>query len=230
MPIDKSKLAVLLMNGGGTPSVPWYLAGGIDSANCIAAYQPKGAASLANSYVNQNNPATHTLTATTAPTLDADGWVFDGTQYLISDITPATNQTWSAIVRFSGQTITGAPERFLFGCLKSNAGFGIAAWTPTAPTGIAYLSGDFATPDIVSPSIAAGVLAISGTKGYRNGIDEGITIGSSAGANSPLTIGAVKGFSIFNYSIGKIQAIAIYNSILTAGQITAVTTAMNNLP
>lgn len=228
--MDSRKLAVLLMNGGGTPSVPWYLSGGIASANCVAAYQPKGAASLANSYVNQNNPATHALTATTAPTLDADGWVFDGTQYLISDITPATNQTWSAIVRFSGQTLTGADPRFLFGCLKSNAGFGIACYYPPVGTGVAYLSGDFVTADTKFPEIASGILAIAGTKGYRNGIDEGVTLGSSAGANSPLTIGAVKGFSIFNYSIGKIQAIAIYNSILTAGQITAVTTAMNNLP
>ena len=65
--------------------VPWYLAGGIAKANCIAAYQPKGAASLAASYVNLVTPGTYDAAPGTAPTFDsALGWTFDGTsQYLV---------------------------------------------------------------------------------------------------------------------------------------------------
>jgi len=41
---------------------PWWLSGGIAAANCVAAYQPKGAASLEASYVNLANPGTYNLT------------------------------------------------------------------------------------------------------------------------------------------------------------------------
>ena len=37
-------------------AVPWYLSGGIAAANCIAAFTPKGAASLAASYDNNAAP------------------------------------------------------------------------------------------------------------------------------------------------------------------------------
>lgn len=54
----------------------WWLAGGIAAANCIAAYQPKGAASYAASLVNLNNPGTRNLTNTgTDPSWDStNGW------------------------------------------------------------------------------------------------------------------------------------------------------------
>ena len=58
---------------------PWYLAGGISAANCLAAYQPKGAASLAASYSNLANPGTYNAAPGVAPTFDAStGWTFNG--------------------------------------------------------------------------------------------------------------------------------------------------------
>lgn len=53
----------------------WEVAG----KTCVAAYQPKGAASLAASYGNLANPGTYTLGPGDAPTFDtALGWTFDG--------------------------------------------------------------------------------------------------------------------------------------------------------
>ncbi len=43
----------------GVAEIPWWLAGGIPAENCIAAYQPKGAASYAASKVNLANPGTY---------------------------------------------------------------------------------------------------------------------------------------------------------------------------
>jgi hypothetical protein len=54
----------------------WWLAGGISASDCIAAYQPKGAASYAASLININNPGTRNLTNTGIdPSWDAtNGW------------------------------------------------------------------------------------------------------------------------------------------------------------
>ena len=91
----------LLSGGQAAAVVPWYLSGGILAANCIAAYQPKGAASLAASYVNLANPGTYDAAPVVAPTWDAvNGWVGDGTQYLNTGVVPAAN--YSMFVRFSG--------------------------------------------------------------------------------------------------------------------------------
>lgn len=62
------------------PSSAWWLAGGINPADCIAAYQPKGAASFSDSLINLANPGTHDAisTGTNNPPLSSDGWVFSG--------------------------------------------------------------------------------------------------------------------------------------------------------
>ena len=66
---------------------------------CIAAYQPKGAADLAASYVNLITPGTYNAAPGTAPTFDAaTGWTFNGsTQYLTTGVVPASG--YSMLVR-----------------------------------------------------------------------------------------------------------------------------------
>jgi hypothetical protein len=55
----------------------WYLAGGVPKSSCVAAYQPIGASSYANSLINLVNPGTYDATKYT--TLDVywrqeSGW------------------------------------------------------------------------------------------------------------------------------------------------------------
>jgi hypothetical protein len=83
-------------------SADWWLSGGISAANCIAAYQPKGAVSYAASKVNLANPGTYNATEGTAPAFDtAVGWTFNGTtMFLETGIVPDLSaQAWSVIVR-----------------------------------------------------------------------------------------------------------------------------------
>ena len=106
----RSKLLMLSTPAlhGSAEVVPWYLSGGVSRANCLAAYQAIGAASLAESYVNLVNPGTYDLSGGTAPTWAAEsGWTFNGAdQYKTTGIDPAANatQTWSMIVRYSNCT------------------------------------------------------------------------------------------------------------------------------
>lgn len=101
----RSKLLMLSMPAvhGGQAVTPWYLAGGVAKATCLAAYQAIGAASLAESYVNLANPGTYNLSGGVAPTWAAEtGWTFDGSsQYKLTGITPAAGaaQTMSMIAR-----------------------------------------------------------------------------------------------------------------------------------
>jgi len=83
----------------------WWLAGGISAANCLAAYQPKGAASYAASKVNLANPGTYNLSDGAAyPTWDAvNGWTFvDGNlQYLTVASAIFTAIPCSMVCRFN---------------------------------------------------------------------------------------------------------------------------------
>ena len=87
-------------------AVPWWLTGGISAANCIAAYQPKGAADYAASKVNLAKPGTYDAADGTAyPTWSAAaGWIAATTGYLTTGITVSTNTSWSFIARYAGAT------------------------------------------------------------------------------------------------------------------------------
>ena len=78
----------------------WWLAGGIHPSQVVAAYQPKGAASLDASYINLANPGTYDAQVGSVPKLDSSGWVFDGlagTGYLLG---PGASQA-GLLVRYS---------------------------------------------------------------------------------------------------------------------------------
>ena len=81
----------------------WWDADGTISG-CVAAYQPIGAASLAASYSNLQNPGTYDAAPGTAPTfLAATGWTFNAAtpQYLNTGVVPSS-LNWTVIVRYSG--------------------------------------------------------------------------------------------------------------------------------
>ena len=72
------------------PSVDgwWNLSGAINSNDVVLAYQPKGAASLAESYINLVRPGTLDAAVGVAPTLDALGWVSAGSARLMTGYVP----------------------------------------------------------------------------------------------------------------------------------------------
>lgn len=209
--------------GAATTATTWYLAGGIDAANCVAAYQPKGAASHALSYVNLANPGTYDAAPGTAPTWDqATGWIFNGTsQYLTTGIVPATDQTWSAVVKFSDSIPSNG---VLFDAVDDPRYFAIAPQTTTSPGYQTYFNNgsyrDFTFGD------SAGIFTLVGDKAGRNSwLDPLVTIPTASGVNTaPIYIGCRSGSSL--WFTGKIQALAFYNIILSTSQLLAIVSAI----
>lgn len=206
------------LNGQAWPS-GWWQAGGATGA--LVAYQPKGAASLAASYVNLANPGTNDAAPGTAPTFNATtGWTFNGsTQYLDSGII-VPDLTYSVLVRIdNGGTIT---EGRIFGSADGGGNY-FSIYSNFG--GSCYFGNG--NQNGFAPGQASGVIGFAGLTAYVGGSSVGsITAG-----------GAQSGFSVYigsnNLSAvagafwsGDIYAFAIYDNTLSAGQVSAVSTAM----
>ena len=214
-------------SGKASGAVDWWLAGGISAANCIAAYQAKGAASLAASYVNLANPGTYDAAPGVAPTwVSGTGWTFNGSnQYLETGIVPDNDQSWSVFCQFDNGALNllrslialddGSGKQFILRHYQSDK--------------TVYGNGSFV---FVASPIASGNLGISGNQGYKNGISDGLPIAAGAGSiaeDLDLYIAAQRqqhGSGVDAYFSGDIVSVSIYNIVLSVSQITAVTNAM----
>lgn len=222
MPFAK-QLWPMMRGKAATAEIPWYLSGGIAEANCIAAYQPKGAADYAASKINIANPGTYDAYEGVAPPWDVtNGWM-PTAHYLRTDIVPVRGQ-WSLIVRFSN-AITANNCVPLGAFTGFNTAFYIYLINSNNTT--SYYNGSSLT---VSPRSSSGVLAIAGQTAYKNGIAEpgNIAVGSGI-ITAKIYLCALSSPSSSNYMRGYIQAIAIYNTVLSAPQVLAITAAMNLL-
>jgi len=205
----------------------WWLLPDMASSNVIVVYQPTGATSLADSYVNLVAPGTHDAAPGTAPTWDAvNGWTFSSAQYLVTDIVP-DSLLWSVFVRFSdsvaqiysmfGETQTGGKSLYV---------------QPTRADNVYYTYGG---TTLVAPAMTGGVVGITGGSptgsGWRDGIEDTTVIYTNAVPEYPLHIGGMNnaGTPVPNWA-GKIQAMAIYNVPLTPSQVATLTARMAVLP
>jgi hypothetical protein len=186
-------------------------------------YQPKGAASLAASYVNLANPGTYDAALGAAPSFDeATGWTFNGIdQYLTTGVVPASG--WSMIAR-----VSGAGGGTIFGQRSIAVGSTSHQIVPNATGNIvAYRNGG--SIDVTkSPGLTSGILAMAGNAAYRNGINENITL-QAFGGETPLAmfLGARNNQNVVHaFFSGSIAAFAIYNTTLSAAQVAAISAAM----
>jgi hypothetical protein len=205
-----STVSVTVYDGPRTAS--WF-----ETADtCVAAYVPKGAASLAASYTNLKNPGTYDLTATVAPTFDTlTGWTFNGsTQYLKTGITsPATT-----LIRF---TDGSGPGGGIFGMYTTQGYY--YTIVPNSGGSIAYLYGDIQTG---SAAPTSGILGLS-DKGYFNGVADSARLTHLYTSSNDLWIGGINFNNALLLPYGcKVQAVSIYSSILSATQIATIYTAM----
>lgn len=222
---------VRVVQPGGGAAIPWYLSGGIAAANCLAAYTPKGAASLAASYDNNAAPGngladgTYDAAPGVAPTWAAGtGWTLNGTtQYLTTGgLVPTNNQSWSLIGRFAN--FTGTSWRSLVGCSWGSwVGLALQEFSDNL---ISYWNGSYRKSGTMWP--AAGIVAVAGTQGYLNGAPDGAAIAAGAGVNTrQLFLGCMNNAgSAVSFFTGSIYAVAVYNAALSLAQVGAVTTAM----
>ena len=208
--------------GGGW----WDLNGTITS--CVAAYQPKGAASYAASKVNLTGDTDYDAVEGTAPDWDVvNGWKSNGYKYLTTGIT-ATNG-YSAIVRFSNAAAADRP--FIMGG-GTGYGRGIGIGGPRVAGNRAFNYGGLA---YITGAYTEGVLAVTqkatdSTKAqeYYNGSlvvdNQAIDTGKFGGV-----IYILNNSGDFGASVSYVQAVAIYDTPLTSTQIGNLTTAMNAL-
>ncbi|MEI6462091.1 MAG: LamG-like jellyroll fold domain-containing protein [bacterium] len=200
----------------------WWTAG--SSTGALVAYQPKGASSLANSYVNKVNPGTNDASLGIAPTWDVNnGWTFDGsTQYLKTGIIPATGQTMIARFNYT----TGINSYIAGGSLGTESSIGLSP--NRSGTTVWYAMG---TPGVLglNPQLNAGNLAIAGTVAYRNGMQETGTVPTFSGTSTKeFYLGGYNNNGSMGGGLnGKIQALSIYSGTLTPAQVSAVVGAMD---
>lgn len=207
----------LTPGGAVAAPIPWYLAGGVSAANCVGAYQAIGAADQASSYTNLANPGTYTLTTAAAPTWDiATGWKGNGTsQYLQTGVAISTTN-FSFIMRFSG----GSNRSQAHG-LAGNYAFGFYHGNNQT-----YLFNSGGAGVATGVIIASGILCITPTDGYRDGVDIGNTVATSSPNTTLPLLAMYNNSSYSNFADFYIQAAAIYNAALTPAQVVAITAGM----
>lgn len=192
----------------------WYNAPGI-----VAAYQPVAAPDPFAARQNVSNDArqasVYAAANGVAPAWSSrTGWTGNGTtQYLTTGITPSSG--WSMVVRVDGVTLSNArcaagssavgDTRFMIH--PTHSGFG---------GGVLYGQGFYTS---VTPGVSAGVLAISGQRGYRNGVAETGTIGSWSGTGNPIFLLARNSGSPGEYLPGSLVAALIVRRSLSATEV-----------
>lgn len=195
----------------------WWEAGG--ASGCLAAYQSKGAASLAASYVNLANPGTYNPALGVAPTWDVvNGWTGNAsTMYLKTGIVPAVG--YSMLVQFTNAA--AAATEYPAGSYKLNAEFALAPYFFGAQ--VIFRNGSFVS---VAPNMTSGNLAVAGQQGYRNGVSDGGAIGAwTGGVGLEIYILCVNVAGVAsNISSASVQAMVIYDN--TIDDVAAVAAAM----
>ena len=204
-----------------------WLAGGISPSVVVAAYEPKGAQSLAASYINLANPGTSNAAAGVAPVFaTGTGWSFNGTaHYLTTGIIPAA--AYSMIVHVSGVAASGI-TRIAAG-LSDSVGDVRFYLAPTGVAGTVHMHGYGDIFTRLAPALISGTMAIAGPNRYINGVADG-SGGTWASPSRGIMIGAgnERGTAHF-FCECTIKALYLYSATLTAPQVLAVHNALGTL-
>ena len=209
-------------------AVPWWLAGGAPAP--VAAYQPKGAASLAASYVNLANPGMYDVVGGAAyPSWSAGvGWSFSAAshQHLNTGITSRL-YGWTMMCQFANASYYShfGDGDVLMGKYQYRQAFYLA---PTLTSSLTRWQSGGSSYNI-SNITTGGNMALAGQKAYLNGnLQATITTdwGNTAQAGSVL-IGAFNIISTpSNWFQGDIIAAALWSTALSDAQVAAVSAAM----
>lgn len=219
----------MLTLNGVNRKPPWWLAGGISPADMVGAWQGVGAASKADSYVNLANPGVYDMTeGLESPIWSAHwGWKFYGSpdRYLTL---PAFNLNYTIIVKWRAALTYSDQSVCLFGNLASGFGtfFMPLRYYLTLNEHWA-INGTNDSSGVKATSYPHGVVAMAGNKVYIDGVDDGVTLTTGTLPSIPMYLGRLNFSSSFPFAHVYVQAVAIYNRVLTATEVAAVTNALN---
>ena len=205
--------------GGAAPGW-WEVAG----KTCLAAYQPKGAASLAASYINLANPGTYDASLGVAPAHNpATGWTFDGaTEYLNTGLVHNSVQ-WSAIVRYAGVDAV-QDNQTAFGSYSGTFKRFYVLWRPALPQS-QWGHDSFLTDG--GAFAASGVRGLANDDCYINGVFFGTIPTCITPTGLQTMIGAQQApAGAQRFLNGTICALVFYSSALSGGEMLTVSTAM----
>jgi hypothetical protein len=211
---------VPVLFSGETEAVNWWEAGG--ATGIIAAYQPKGAADIAASYINLANPGTYNAATGVEPTFDtATGWTFNGSDDFLTTSVIPDDIDWTLIVQFANHTaaankiVSGVYDAATQNLIIQDTGTGIMAYQGGNNTANAG-------------AMTAGNYAVAGKTAYRDGVAEAnlIAAGGTAPTRAVYIGGLNQSGALSQQWAGEVIAVAIYNNTLSAGQVAAVATAM----
>jgi len=201
---------------------PWWDPNG-EGLSVWAAYQPKGAASLADSYTDLSGNS-HDAGVGVAPTWDAaNGWILNGsTQYLTTTFVPQNDQTQSVLVQYTNYSDAGTSYWLAGVRCGTDRTFGFIP--NDGSNRVQYYNGQELK---TFPLLVSGNVGIAGNTAYRNGTAESGTMGAWGGiSDETFAIGCRGGSTPSLFGASYIQALAIYNTTLTAPQMSAIATRM----
>jgi len=198
----------------------WWMAAGYTGA--IAAWLGKGSASLAASYINLVTPGTFNLALGVAPTWAANsGWLFGGTQWLNTGITPNSN-TFCALVQVSAGTNGG-----LIGSTGAGGGFGIRL--SPANSIWYYADAQWNSGAAALPQNRALIgLGTGAGQPYMNGVASGAVQGAGTANSGPWYLGTMNfgGNPLVVPSVSTIVAAMVGSTMPTPAQVAAIAAAM----
>jgi hypothetical protein len=204
----------------------WWEEGG--ATGCVAAYQPKGAASLAASYTNLANPGTYDAAPGTAPSWSSgNGWEFDSasSQYLTTGVNPTIS--YSMLIRFSNRSTTG----YICG-RRSGSGSNEFGILPMGGSSERFCRLGNKIAYVASGGITSGVYGFSGNTelmAYLDGSADVAFSGTPAAlwGTYPVPIAALStNGTISGYQTVYVQAFAIWDNALDSTAMVAVSDAM----
>jgi hypothetical protein len=187
----------------------------------VAAYQPKGAVDLAASYVNLANPGTLDAVPQGSVSLGTNGWEVIYTSSLETNI-PATAIT-TCILRYQDRFAI-ASSYSVFGSLASGKRFFAISRSASDVRSYGYGT----TNDDGGATASAGIIAISGGKGYFNGVLETnpSTEFSSGNGNNIILNGYNNNGTYTGRDSQTIVCASLYKNTLTPAQVAALSAAM----
>lgn len=206
-------------DGSLISSGDWWLSGGIDPANVLAAYQPKGAASYAASKVNLANPGTYDMAEGDADGALAPAWSAEDGWNFTTNMMYLTSLLDTAIIVSYAINLAIDSIRQYSGIITSSA---VAVILEGRGTQSGYL---FTSARLLHTPLVGGSV-VYGNGGYLYINNSKSANGASLGANGTLRVGRYPNVYSENQHYGKIKALSFYTTSITEEQILAVSTAM----
>lgn len=218
----------------------WWLSGGIAAANCVAAYQAKGMASYAASLADLTGNG-YDIDGGTAPDWNvASGWLFNGSTHClnISDF-PINNGNFTVAIFAKPNITTTVSSGFIYAnSLRANNtvglgwGFKAEQYNNTGKVGLTFPAVADYTSTIVTPTtdmVFICTKAGTAVNIYAGGSSSAITTGAMGTiVNTGLRIGGGinPSWGLYDPFKGYVYAVSMYNAVLSAPQIAALSTAM----